>query len=198
MTFISFAAGIMILMVAIIYIILIFAKDPRILILEENLRTMDDEIELNEIAVEEYEKRAEVQFRNHQKEVKRYYDINLGHLKLVFPVGIITMVVGIGIIISSIIIFKNIAYQNIAPILVGAVSGILIDFIGAIFIKMYIETIKASTEFHNKLIHSNDNLFANVLITKISNEDLKNETFAEVAKIISRDKVEDSKKTENN
>lgn len=163
-------------------------KNPMQLMFEERILAIDEELELLEISENQYEKRAEVQFKNHQKELKRYYDINLGHLKWVFPLGIGVILLGIGIIIFSILIFKNIVVDTIIPTLIGAISGLMVDFIGAIFIKMYIETIKASTEFHNQLIHSNNNLFANVLVTKINDNKLKNETFSEIAKIISMNK----------
>ena len=162
-------------------------KSISILAIEDNIAQIDEELELLDISEKQYEKRAEIQFKNSQKSLKRYYDINLNQLKVVFPVGIVTMAIGVSIIIISILIFKDTAYNDIMPTLIGSISGILIDFIGAIFIKMYIETVKASTEFHNKLIHSNDNIFANVLITRISDEKLRNETLAEIAKIIAHD-----------
>ena len=157
-----------------------------------------EELELSKISIDKYKERAEIQFKNHQKELKRYYDINLGHLKWVFPVGIGTIMAGIGIIILSIVLFKDAAEKNTIPILTGAAAGVLIDFVGAVFIRMYMETIKASTEFHNKLIHSNDNLFANVLATKITDENLKNETFSEMAKIIARGQPEMKESKDNN
>ena len=161
-----------------------FMKNPKIISNEERILEIDDEIELLEISENQYEKKAEIQFKKHQKEIKRYYDINLGHLKLLFPIGIGIIILGIFIIILSIMLFKD---KDVISILIGTISGILTNFVGAIFIKMYIETIKASLKFHNKLIDSNNNLFANVLITKIKNQDLQNATLAEVAKIISRE-----------
>lgn len=166
------------------FIILIFMKDYRIVIKEERILEIDDEIELLEISENQYEKRAEIQFKKHQKEIKRYYDINLGHLKLLFPIGVGIIISGIVIIVSSIIIFNE---KNVIQIVVGTISGILTNFVGTIFIKMYIETMKASLRFHNKLIDSNNNLFANVLITKIKNQDLQDSTLSEVAKIISNE-----------
>jgi len=159
-------------------------------ILKQELISIDDELELLNLTDVEYEQRAELQFKQHQKELKRYYDINIGHLKFIFPIGIVIIVVGLVIIFSVIFIFKDNAQQNIFPIIAGCVSGLLVDFIGAIFIKMYIETVKASTEFHNKLIKSNSHLFANVLITKINDNKMKNEALAEVAKIISADRYQ--------
>ena len=176
------------------FIILIFMKDYGIVIKEEHILEIDDEIELLEISENQYEKRAEMQFRKHQKEIKRYYDINLGHLKLLFPIGVGIIISGIVIIISSIILFNE---KNTIQIIVGTSSGLLTNFVGTIFIKMYIETMKASLKFHNKLIDSNNNLFANVLITKIKNQNLQDETLAELAKIIPNENSYYKENTDN-
>jgi len=152
--------------------------------LESRHKELRESLELLEIEEKQYEKRAEIHFQNSQKEVKRYYDTNLSHLRWVFPLGIGTIVLGVVVIIISIVVFGDATSESIVPVALGISSGVFLDFIGAIFIKMYVETIKASTAFHNKLIHSNNNLFANVLITKISDEKLKNETLAEMAKLI--------------
>jgi len=157
-------------------------RNPEEFELRERLINIDEELELLDYDDMEYEKRAEKQFKQHQKELKRYYDINIEQLKLVFPLGIITMLLGFAIIFMTIYLCKEMLSS--IPIIIGCISGLLVDLIGAIFIKMYVETVKTSTEFHKKLIGSNNNLFANVLITKINDEKLKNETFAETAKII--------------
>ena len=73
---------------------------------------------------------------------------------------------------------------NIA-VLTGAISGILVDFIGVIFIRMYTETIKASMQIQNRLVHNNDNLLANMLAEDIDDNNLRNQTLAEIAKTIS-------------
>ena len=168
------------------FIILIFMKDYGIVIKEEHILEIDDEIELLEI--------SENQYGKHQKEIKRYYDINLGHLKLLFPIGVGIIISGIVIIVSSIILFNE---KNTIQIIVGTSSGLLTNFVGTIFIKMYIETMKASLKFHNKLIDSNNNLFANVLITKIKNQNLQDETLAELAKIIPNENSYYKENTDN-
>ena len=158
---------------------------PRILSLQSNVTEIDEELDLHAIDEVQHEKRAEIQFKNHQKEIKRYYDINLSQLKFILPLGIGIIILGSVVILMSIFIFRDVAHENIMPVVIGTVSGLLIDFIGAIFIKMYVETTKVSTEFHNQLIRSNNNLFANALVTKISDDKLKDETFSEIAKLIS-------------
>ena len=165
-------------------ILLIFIKDLEITVKEEEILEMNDEIELLETSESEYDKIAKKQFQKDKKEVKRYYDINLKHLKYLFPIGVGIILLGVTIIIISVILFIN--EKNGIQMLIGSVSGILIDFIGVIFIRIYTETVKMSLKFHDKLINSNNILFVNILITKIKNQDLQDKTLSEVAKIISK------------
>ena len=168
--------------------ILIFIKNPRIMVKEEQVLEINDEIELLEI-LKNFDKRsteiyAEIRFRKYEKEMKRYHDINLISFKILLPIGIIIIVFGIGIIIGSIILFY--LEKDKLPIIIGTISGILTNFIGTIFIKMYTETVKSSLKFHNKLVNSSSKFFSNVLISKIKNQDLQDKTLSEVAKIISK------------
>lgn len=184
--YIDLLVGIILIYTGLVDLILTLNKNISILELGNYISQIDEELELIDITEKQYEKSAEIQFKNSQKALSRYYDINLEHLKMIFPVGIGTMAMGIVIIMLSILVFKNNVHQNIVPTLIGSLSGILIDFIGAIFIKMYIETVKTSAEFHSKLIHSNDNIFAYSLVMKIGEEKLRNEALAELAKIIAK------------
>lgn len=165
-------------------ILLIFIKDLEITVKEEEILEMNDEIELLETSESEYDKIAKKQFQRDQKEVKRYYDINLKYLKYLFPIGTGIILLGVTIIIISVILFIN--EKNGIQMLIGSVLGILIDFIGVIFIQMYTKTVQMSIKFHDKLINSNNILFVNILITKIKNQDLQDKTLSEVAKIISK------------
>ena len=67
---------------------------------------------------------------------------------------------------------------------VGAISGVLVNFVGAVLIRMYTETVKSSIAFHRQLSKSNQAFFANMLTYKIENEKLRDETFAELAKLV--------------
>ncbi len=113
-------------------ILLIFIKDLEITVKEEEILEMNDEIELLETSESEYDKIAKKQFQRDQKEVKRYYDINLKYLKYLFPIGTGIILLGVTIIIISVILFIN--EKNGIQMLIGSVLGILIDFIGVIFI----------------------------------------------------------------
>nr|WP_314466301.1 hypothetical protein [uncultured Clostridium sp.] len=89
----------------------------------------------------------------------------------------------IGLFVISASIFLYLWVSNDLWLLVsGTVSGILIDFIGAIFIVMYTKNLEASIEFHSKLANSNKLLLANSIATKITNEQLRETTLSEIAK----------------
>ncbi len=127
---------------------------------------------------------AEIRFDNSQSDFKRFFDINLNQLSWVFKLGIGTVLAGMVIIFLAIIMFAVSPKYNIA-VLTGAISGVLVDFIGVIFIRMYTETIKASIQLQNKLVHNNDNLLANLLAEDIDDKNLRNQTLSEIAKTIS-------------
>ena len=128
---------------------------------------------------------AEIRFDNGQSDFKRFFDFNLNQLSWVFKLGIGTILAGMIIIFLTIIMFAVSPVKYNIAVLTGAISGILVDFIGALFIRMYTETIKASMQLQNKLVHNNDNLLANLLAEDIDDINLRNQTLAEIAKTIS-------------
>ena len=67
---------------------------------------------------------------------------------------------------------------------VGSFSGIIVDFIGAIFIKMYTKNIEAAVKFHAKFAESNNLLLANSIANKIEDERLREDTLSEISKRI--------------
>jgi len=173
--------------------IVLIESSLRIRRYEDHLRQAEDELDLLEIAEGNNVKRSEKMFRGHQRELKRYYDINLGHYRWIFPVGVMTVILGSAIIGGTIWVFRGDIKDSIAPILIGAVSGVLVDFIGAVLIHMYTETVKSSIAFHSQLMKSNHALFANMLAFKIEDKTKHDETFAELAKLMIQSNVEPKK-----
>lgn len=152
--------------------------------LKQSIAETDAEIQLTRVNDESPERKSEILFRVHQNELKRYYDINLSHYKSIYYTGLKIIFIGTVAIFGFLI--TGIIYNHDKFImLIGTISGLLTNFIGAIFIKMYFETIKSTLEFHNKLVDSNNNLFANMLITKIEDKKIQNLTLAKIAKKIS-------------
>lgn len=52
-------------------------------------------------------------------------------------------------------------------LIIGSLSGIVVDFIGVIFIKMYNKNIEVAVKFHAKFAESNNLLLANSIANKI-------------------------------
>lgn len=73
---------------------------------------------------------------------------------------------------------------SIVLLTVGNISGILINFVGAVFIRMYTHNVEAAVKFHAKFAESNNLLLANSIANKIEDEKLREETLSEIAKDI--------------
>ncbi|MCC0648909.1 TRADD-N-associated membrane domain-containing protein [Clostridioides sp. ZZV15-6598] len=158
--------------------------------LENDLDEIESQIEYERIDSNKIEERAQNQFKQHQKYLNKYYSENIKQIKGVYVLGLITIFVGIFFILGTLTMcyLKPELTKNYAIPIVGVLSGILSNFIGALFIKMYSETVKISTKFHNKLVYSNNLYFSNFLISKIKNENKREDTLCEVAKIIAENK----------
>lgn len=142
-----------------------------------------EEKEFSEIAPEKRALRAEKMFRMNQKELMRYYDMNLAQTKFLSGLGIMMIIFGILIVVASLYMYASFDSDKIL-LLVGSLSGIVVDFIGAIFIKMYTKNIEAAVKFHAKFAESNNLLLANSIANKIDDDKLREDTLSEISKNI--------------
>lgn len=163
------------------------------------IEEIQDQIDLLGIEEALYEQRAEKQFKVHQSELKRYYDQSLKQSSLLFFIGVLSL--GIGFIIVGVSLY--LVYtgpdkdNNTVVAILGGVGGILTNFIGVIYLKMYSETIQSSNEFHNRLVSTNHLHYSNFLISKIKNNRLREETLATLALSISPNVGPNDKKSED-
>lgn len=143
----------------------------------------EEEKELSEIDPSKRALRAEKLFKMNQKELMRYYDMNLAQTKFLSGLGIMMILFGISIVGVSLAMY---IYTNADKtlLLVGNISGITVDFVGAVFIKMYTQNVEAAVRFHAKFAESNNLLLANSIANKIENEELRENTLSEIAKDI--------------
>lgn len=158
-----------------------FKESKKMEKLEEE--THREEKEFSEIDSENRELRAEKMFRMNQKELMRYYDMNLAQTKFLSGLGIMMIIFGILIVISSLYMYMSMDGDK-NPLFVGSLSGIVVDFIGAIFIKMYTKNIKAAVKFHAKFAESNNLLLANSIANKIRDDKIREDTLSEISKNI--------------
>lgn len=93
------------------------------------------------------------------------------------------IIFGILIVMVSLYMYTSLDLDKVL-LLVGSLSGIAVDFIGAIFIKMYTKNIEAAVKFHSKFAESNNLLLANSIANKIDDDKLREDTLSEISKNI--------------
>ncbi len=150
----------------------------------------EEEKEFSEIDPSKRALRAEKMFKMNQKELMRYYDMILAQTKFLSGLGIMMIIFGILIVVASLVMYIYTDADK-TLLLVGNISGIIVDFVGAVFIKMYTQNVEAAVRFHAKFAESNNLLLANSIANKIENEELREMTLSEIAKdiIMSNTKV---------
>lgn len=166
-----------------------YKESKKIEKLDEEARR--EERELSEIDPEKRVLRAEKMFRVNQKELMRYYDMNLAQTKFLSVLGIMMIIVGALIVTASLYIYTSSSHADKVVLFVGSLSGVVVDFIGAVFIKMYTKTIEAAVKFHAKFAESNNLLLANSIANKIDDDKMREETLSEISKmLIEKEKIE--------
>ena len=118
-----------------------------------------------------------------QKELMRYYTMNLTQTKFLSILGIVMILAGIVITLISCVIYISVESDKML-LVIGNISGIVVDFIGAIFIKMYTQNLEAAVKFHAKFAESNQLLLANSIANKIENANLREQTLPDISKEI--------------
>jgi uncharacterized membrane protein YdcZ (DUF606 family) len=158
--------------------------------IEDRIFQLQNELDLLSLEDNSIEERAEKLFRLHQFELKKYYDQTLKHSKWIFVVGIVSIGAGFVFIAISFIMlfkfpdrFKTFSDRALVGIL-GSIGAILSNFVAVIFVRMYSETIKSLTEFHNRLVITHYLHFSNFLVSKIEDKRLREETLSNLAKEI--------------
>jgi hypothetical protein len=130
-------------------------------------------------------KRAHSLFRLSSAEVQQYYDQALRQRKYVFNLGVICLFIGFVSVAASLwIIYSQPETQLSDKIVVaslGAVSGILANFVAVIFLRMFSETVKSMVDFHQRLVTTHHTYLANLMASGITNEALRNSTLADLA-----------------
>ena len=158
--------------------------DTDILALESEL----DLLETTEVAPEQ---RAEKLFKHHQYELQKYYDQTLQHSKWIFVVGVFCIFVGFAIIAATFWLVASPhgdkAFQEkVLVSVLGAVGGILANFIAVIYLRMFSEILKSVTDFHNRLVATHNLYFVNFVATKVSEAAIRDGIVSEIAKNLTK------------
>ena len=188
--FLQREVGIFLALVIIFYSVILFSKAIQYYPqdIEQKIFEIQNEIDLLSIDDTSLEERAEKLFRLHQLELKKYYDQTLNHSRLIFIVGIVSIFAGFLFIgVAFYLIFRaplNGFSEKVLVGVLGSIGAVLSNFVAVIFVKMYSETIKSLTEFHNRLVITHYLHFGNFLVAKIKDSKLREETISKLAENI--------------
>ena len=151
--------------------------------LDHDIEDLQDQIDLGELIREPLERRAQKLFQVHSHQLKRYYDQALRQRGAIFVMGLLCIAAGFAVIgvAFSLIESASGTTEQVVVAALGAVGGILGNFIGVVYLRMFTETLSSIGSFHDRLVFTHHLHFANFLAAKVSNEDLRNQTLAALA-----------------
>jgi hypothetical protein len=146
--------------------------------------------DLSELIDEPRERRAQKMFQVHSEQLKRYYDQALQQRGYIFATGVLCILTGFAVIAAAFWLLVSTDASNTVKLLIGAlgaVGGILGNFIAVVYLRMFTETVKSVGSFHNRLVTTHHLHFANFLIAKISSGAARDAFFGAVAEIAAAD-----------
>jgi Ca2+/Na+ antiporter len=104
-------------------------------------------------------------FLKHQFELKRYYDQTLRHGALVLYTGLLMLFLGAAVVITALFLIEHgNSDDEIVLATLAGVTGILTNFMGAIYLFMHGRATDAVSEFHSRLSHDHSVQFANLIL----------------------------------
>ena len=136
------------------------------------------------VLLEEREQRAQKQFQVHSHQLRRYYEQALRQRGIIFAIGVLCIGGGFGIIIAAgLLIWLGDAElsEQIVVAALGAVGGILGNFVAVMYLNMFKETIKSIGAFHDRLVFTNHLHFANVLAAKVTADSARDDVLVQMA-----------------
>ncbi len=153
---------------------------------DNEIHQTEDELDLLGCENISAEQRAQKLLKLHQFELKRYYDLTLKESSRIYLVGIGCIFLGFAIIgFTLYLVGYRLAgakwQEKLLVSTLGSIGGILSNFIAVVFLKMFAETTKCLTEFHNRLVLTHHLHFGNFLIAKIEAPKLREESLSQMA-----------------
>jgi ribosomal protein L29 len=152
------------------------------------VRRLETQIELEDPDVAPIERRAQRLFRLHQAELDKYYIQARRQSLWAFVIGAACIALGFGVVSFAIWAFvaRDLSFEaKIAVGFLGAIGGILANFVGAIALRMFSDSIRSLNELHNRLVSTHHLHFGNFLAAKIATPELRDKTIAHMAERVS-------------
>lgn len=156
----------------------------RIRRLEQDLREVEFEMDLQQYNIGNAETRAEKILRINDSQLQRYYDVNLDQNMWVFCIGVFCILLGLAVIAVTLYILlyhTDTVEIRVIPGILGAIGSLLTSYIAAIYLKIHAATSGHLTSFHSRLVETHQILLSNLVASRIEDQKLREETFAKLA-----------------
>ena len=179
-------------------LVAMFAMRERTRELASQIQEFENKRELDSLAGAETEKRAQKLLQVNSFELKRYYDQTLRQGGFIFWVGVLCIVLGFAVVGVAFYLLGRIPdskeSEQLLTVVLGAIGGVLANFIGLVYLRMFSETVKSVSGFHERLVETHRLYFANFLSAKvIQDQSLQNKTLAGMAVALAEsDEAKDS------
>jgi hypothetical protein len=155
---------------------------------------LDNEADLLRISSQSHEQKAQKLLRIQQLELKRFYDQTLRQSSMIFVVGVVAMTLGFAIIITTLYFVgydflasdkglqdRGALGEKVVVAALGAVGGILTNFVGAMYIKMFSEIVQSVARSQSAVVATHHLHLANLLAATIGDDGLRQKTLADLA-----------------
>jgi hypothetical protein len=133
--------------------------------------------------------KADKLLSNNDEQLRSYYELNLTQCSKIFWVGILCLAAGICVVAATLSSVMG-AKDDHAQTVIGAVGGagaILINFVAVVFLKMHSEILTLLKEFQSKLVDTQELYLANVLASRIVDENKRYDAFKDLSYVMAAD-----------
>ena len=151
---------------------------------EEEIQDLEFKIELWRYKATLQESRAEKLLQINDVQLRRYYNLNLNQNTRIFYLGIFCILIGILIIFVTLFLLLEVASETETKIVagaVGAVGSLLVNYVAAIYLKIYAEASSNLSSFHSRLVETNQMWLANLLASRIEHKAERWKTISKLA-----------------
>jgi hypothetical protein len=153
--------------------------------LDDEVLKIDQEFDRIKAIIQNPHRKALKLFQNHSLELRRYYGQVLRHASFIFWVGIACIVLGFGVVGVALWLLTTSELPSDTDKIVGAIlglaGGVLANFVGVIYLRMYSATIGSLNTFHSRLVETHHLHFANFLAAHVEHINNREQTLAQMA-----------------
>jgi hypothetical protein len=157
--------------------------------LEDELKSIDFDLDLQKFEVSKKEVRAEKILLINNYQLRRYYDLNLNQNIWVFGLGIFCIILGIAVIGVTLYLVLVVAQGWDSKLItgtVGAIGSFMTNYIAAIYLKMHASATSILGSFHSRLVQTQQLLFGNLLASRIEDDNIRWQTLSQLALNVSK------------